>query len=64
MTSSQKNSGKNEPNEPHSFMAWGGVIGGVAGAILGGFIGHWVVWAIFIGTAGLSVGALIDRSRR
>ena len=45
-------------------MAWGAVGGAVIGALVGLFAGHWVLWAFFLGVAGLTVGALIDRSRR
>lgn len=45
-------------------MAWGTVIGGVLGFVIGHFTGHWMAVTIGVGTLGLTIGALIDRSRR
>lgn len=61
---SDKNSGKHNSNEPHSFMAWGCLAGAILGVGVGLFAGHAVFWAIVAGTVGLMAGAVIDRSRR
>lgn len=64
MSSSAKTPDKKPADSESAFIAWGCLAGGLLGAIVGLFAGHWVLWAIFIGVIGLTVGALIDRSRR
>lgn len=51
------------PEHDGAYAAWGCMIGAVAGVIVGLIFGHWVAWAFLLGVAGLSVGAVIDRSK-
>ena len=45
-------------------MAWGCLAGALLGVGVGLFAGHAVFWAILVGSVGLMIGAVIDRSRR
>ncbi|PTX91536.1 hypothetical protein [Opitutus sp. ER46] len=64
-SSSKKPSSNQQPShEEHAMIGWGTLAGIVVGLGIGLFVGHWLVWAIFLGVAGMTVGALIDRSRR
>jgi hypothetical protein len=64
-TVSNKSQSKNSPaNEPTAYAVWGTLAGAIAGLIIGLTTIHWLAWSLLVGTLGLTIGALIDRSRR
>lgn len=62
--SSSKNSPGNPPGHENALTAWATVIGAGLGVIIGLFAGRWLIWAVVLGSTGMVVGGLIDRSRR
>jgi hypothetical protein len=64
-SASNKSAGKNPPaNEPTAYSVWGTLAGAIVGLIIGLATNHWLAWSLMVGTVGLTIGALIDRSRR
>ncbi|HWL14864.1 MAG TPA: hypothetical protein VNR00_04605 [Opitutus sp.] len=60
----QKNSqNNNAPHDRSAVAGWGALAGVVAGLIVGLIAGHWFFWTLAVGSVGLVVGGLIDRSR-
>jgi hypothetical protein len=56
----------NQPahDDGFSYIAWGCTAGAGLGLAVGQFIGHWLAWMIMVGSLGMVVGGLIERSRR
>lgn len=51
-------------SNPTAYGAWGALAGAAIGLIVGLCTRHWLAWALLIGSIGMVIGGLVDRSRR